>query len=160
MNKQIENNLVWRSGVVLNFYKNQALVRADAEDRIISIKVSGDTLGRRHILTTIRNEFEQIHQSIAGLEITEIIPIPNHPNAKPLDYQYLLQLERDGYHEIPVKDGNKIIKVDVRKILNGIETVDQRNAGINIVGNITDSVIVVGDENLINWEKQSKRIIK
>ncbi len=45
------------------------------------------------------------------------VPIPEAPSAEPLDYDYLLQLERDGFDELPVKDGNRLVKVNVRKLL-------------------------------------------
>lgn len=81
------------------------------------------------------------------------MPIPDAPNAEPLDYDYLLQLERDGELEIlPVKDGNRLVKVNVRKLLSGVvsETERRQSAGnvtqIYIGGNVSGNVIA-GDEN-------------
>jgi len=81
------------------------------------------------------------------------VPIPDAPNAEPLDYDYLLQLERDGELEIlPVKDGNRLVKVNVRKLLSGVvsETERRQSAGnvtqIYIGGNVSGNVIA-GDEN-------------
>jgi internalin A len=88
---------VWRSGVVLKSGGNTALVKADTEDRKIYIWVSGDENTRRDFLSAIRMEFSAIHKTIAKIEATEKVPLPNYPNADPVDYDFLLQLERERY---------------------------------------------------------------
>jgi len=71
-----------------------------------------------------------------------------------LEYDYLLQLERDGFEEHPVKDGNRLVKINVRKLLSGIESETKRkeNPGsvtnIYVGGNVGGN-IVVGDENIV-----------
>ena len=72
-----------------------------------------------------------------------------------MDYDYLLQLEREGIDELPVKDGNRLVKVDVRKLLSGIESETQRKettsnvTNIYVAGDVKESNIVVGNENTI-----------
>jgi hypothetical protein len=82
------------------------------------------------------------------------VPIPDAPNADPLDYDYLLQLERDGELEIlSVKDGNRLVKVNVRKLLSGVvsETERKQSAGnminIYIGGDVKGGTIIAGYEN-------------
>ena len=122
MNQHIENNVAWRTGVVLKIGDNQAIVMADIEDKKISIYIDGLEHTRRDALSAIRYQLDEIHVSIKGLNPQKRIPIPEAPNAEPLDYDYLLQLERDGFDQLPVKDGNRLVKVDVRKLLSGIES--------------------------------------
>ncbi len=111
---------VWRSGVVLKSGGNTALVKADTEDRRIYILVCGDVNTRRDFLSAIRVEFEAIHKTIAKIEAIEKVPLPNYPNAAPVDYAFLLQLEHDGRESFPVSIAGKIVDINVRELLNGI----------------------------------------
>ena len=154
MNQKIENHLVWRTGVVLKIGENTALVKADIEDRKITIAIDGLEHTRRDALSAIRYQLDEIHGSIKGLDTQKRVPIPEAPNAEPLDYDYLLQLERDGELEIlPVKDGTRLVKVNVRKLLSGVvsKTERRQSAGntttIYIGGDVKGGTIIAGDEN-------------
>ena len=134
--------------------KNTALVKADIEDRKITIAIDGVEHTRRDALSAIRYQLDEIHGSIKGLDAQKRVPIPEAPNAEPLDYDYLLQLERDGEPEIlPVKDGTRLVKVNVRKLLSGVvsETERRQSAGnttnIYIGGDVKGGTIIAGDEN-------------
>lgn len=66
----------------------------------------------------------------------------------------MLQLERDGELEIlPVKDGTRLVKVNVRKLLSGVvsETERKQSAGnttnIYIGGDVKGGNIIAGNEN-------------
>lgn len=162
MNKYIENNIAWRTGVKLKLGNNSALVKADIEDKKISIYVDGVEHTRRDALSAIRYQLDEIHDTIKGLNPQKRVPIPEAPNAEPLEYDYLLQLERDGYEEFPVKDGNRLVKIDVRKLLSGIESEAKRkeNAGniTNIyVGGDVSGNFIVGDENQANTSTNQKQ---
>ncbi len=153
MNQKIDDGLVWRTGVVLKIGENTALVKADIEDRKITIAIDGVEHTRRDTLSAIRYQLDEIHGSIKGLGAQKRVPIPEAPDAEPLDYDYLLQLERDGELEIlPVKDGARLVKVNVRKLLSGVvsETERRRSAGntTNIyVGGDVSGNIIAGNEN-------------
>lgn len=62
-------------------------------------------------------------------------------------------LERDGQEEYLVRDGKRLVKVNVREVLSGIESELQRKESANrvtniyISGDVTDSNILAGDEN-------------
>jgi internalin A len=162
MNRHIQADLVWRSGVVLKIGENLALVKADAEDKTISIAIDGLEHTRRDALSAIRYQLDEIHASIKGLNPQKRVPIPNAPNAEPLDYDYLLQLERDNELKVlPVKDGSRLVKVNIRQLLSGIENEVQRKENtVNVINNIINpgvyvggdvgGNVVVGDENDIN----------
>jgi hypothetical protein len=97
---------------------------------------------------------DKIHGSIKGLDAQKRVPIFDALSAEPLDYDYLLQLERDGELEIlPVKDGSRLVKVNVRKLLSGVvsETERRQSVGnitnIYIGGDVKGGTIIVGDEN-------------
>jgi internalin A len=154
MNKYIANNIAWRTGVVLRIGNNRAIVKADIEDKKISIYMDGVEHTRRDALSAIRYQLDEIHDTIKGLNPQKRVPIPEAPNAEPLEYDYLLQLERDGFEEHPVKDGNRLVKINVRKLLSGIESETKRKENLGNVTNIyvggsVGGNIVVGDENTI-----------
>jgi len=151
MNQKIENHFVWRTGVVLKIGENRALVKADIEDRKITIAIDGVEHTRRDALSAIRYQLDEIHGSIKGLDAQKRVLIPNALNAEPLEYEYLLMLEREGDETCCVKDGNRLVTVNVRQILSGIETEIARKESasrvINIYSDVKDSNILTGDDN-------------
>ncbi|MGA7194181.1 MAG: COR domain-containing protein [Anaerolineales bacterium] len=159
LNQHIENNVAWRTGVVLKIGDNQAIVMADIEDKKISIYIDGLEHTRRDALSAIRYQLDEIHNSIKGLNPQKRVPIPEAPIAEPLDYDYLLQLEREGIDELPVKDGNRLVKVNVRKLLSGIESEIKRKetasniTNVYVAGDVKGSNIVIGNENNITITK-------
>ena len=147
---------IWRSGVVLMKNGNIALVKADTEDRIIYIRVTGDRNTRRDFLSMIRGELETIHKTIAKIEVAEKVPIPNNPNAEPVDYKLLLQLEQKGIATHHVKAGNKLVETNVRALLNGIEPEKvraEKGSALYIGGDVRDSTITLGDDIKITLNK-------
>ena len=143
MNQKIDDGLVWRTGVVLKIGENTALVKADIEDRKITIAIDGLEHTRRDALSAIRYQLDEIHGSIKGLNPQKRVPIPNAPNAEPLEYDYLLMLEREGQETHLVKDGDRLVKVNVREIFSGIESESQRK---ETGGNVTN-IYIGGDVN-------------
>ncbi|PKN92938.1 MAG: GTP-binding protein [Chloroflexi bacterium HGW-Chloroflexi-6] len=155
INSHIEGNQVWRSGVVLKIGEpisgrvNHAMLRADLEDKKISINIGGPEHTRRDTLAIIRHQLDEIHASIKGLNPKRKIPVPGQPGIEPLDYEYLLELERDDIPICHAFNGQRNIKIDVKQLLNGIESEDvRRMTYINISGSISGSV-VVGDDNTV-----------
>lgn len=153
MNQKIENHFVWRTGGVLKIGENKALVKADMEDRKITIAIDGLEHTRRDALSAIRYQLDEIHSSIKGLDAQKRVPISEAPEAEPLDYDYLLQLEQDGFEEHPVKNGNRLVKVNVKKLLSGVVSETERKQGAgnvtiyNIGGDVRGGTITMGNEN-------------
>lgn len=142
---------VWRSGVVLKYEGNTALVKADYEDRTIYIWVSGNEDTRRDLLVMIRGEFEAIHKTIAKIEVTEKIPVPNAPEAAPLDLTFLQKLASEGRPSLPVQVGSRIIDLIVKEVLNQVEKEDksfQPNMVIQVQGNVYGAI---GNSNKVNF---------
>jgi internalin A len=160
------HEIVWRLGVVLKYSGNTALVKADIEDRKVYIWVSGDEYSRRDFLAKIRGEFDAIHKTIVKIEAREMVPVPGHPEAEPVDYDLLLQMEHENVEVYPVRAGRKMILVNVRELLSGVARESDRQRGgsvINIhvsgdlvsekterniqVGNISDATgIAIGED--------------
>jgi internalin A len=135
MNQKIDDGLVWRTGVVLKIGNNTALVKADIEDRKIIIAIDGLEHTRRDALSAIRTHLDDIHNSIKGLNPEKFVPVPGADKAKPLPYSYLLMLEAKGIEILPVQDGDRLVEVNIRQVLSGVESEAQRKANINNVTN-------------------------
>jgi internalin A len=111
--------LCWRTGVILQFEGCRALVKADRQDKRITITIDGKLEERRRLLGIIRSDFEHIHHSFA-FEPEEKVPIPGHPKIS-VSYQDLLVLERDEVEQLPFVINGQIQKFSVKNLLNGVD---------------------------------------
>ena len=110
---------------MLTFDNNRAVVKADIQDRKVSISVIGDRAGRRRLLAVIRSDFAHIHHSIARLRVEEKVPVPGHPGAV-VEYETLRVLEAEGETEWKLVTGGKLFKLNVPELLSGVEEVPLR----------------------------------
>jgi len=112
----------WRTGVILGFEGNTALVKADLQDRRVFISIGGPTAeGRRRMLAMIREDFDAIHRDIQHLKPSEMVPLPNHP-AVPVPYHALeVFAEKDPDAMWRQVIGNDIVEVPVRDLLSGVD---------------------------------------
>lgn len=72
MNRYIENNIVWRNGVVLNNENARAEIVEDRLERKLSIKIQGAK--SKEFLYLIKENIAPIHDSFPNLEYKEMIP--------------------------------------------------------------------------------------
>ncbi len=148
--------MVWRTGVLLKIGDNTALVKADIEDRKITIAIDGLEHTRHDTLSAIRYQLDEIHVSIKGLNPEKYVPVPGAVHAKPLKYEYLLKLERAGQDVLLVEDGNELKEVKISQVLNGVESEYQRKqletnvTNIYVGGNVEGSSIISGNNNMVN----------
>jgi internalin A len=110
----------WRTGVILKFETNKALVKADVQDKKVTISVSGLPAGRRRLLAIIRSDFERIHRDIRNLQPQGMVPLPDFPETL-IPYQELLVMEESKIKLLPKVVGNRIIQVDINTLLNGVD---------------------------------------
>jgi small GTP-binding protein len=129
LHKLIHEQTYWRNGVVVSMDESKALVKADPEDKRIFIWVTDisetrNTLMRRSLLSIIRAQFREIHESLAKLQVAEVIPLPEHPN-QTITYRELRILEQNHIdrHFYPQIE----TFIDVQQLLNGIESPQERN---------------------------------
>jgi len=123
MEANIQDRTYWRSGVLLAQGKNQAIVRADTEARVIQIAVRGLPNARREFMAVIRHQIETINQSIAKLEAKCMVPIPGQPGIL-VNYQHLLELEARNILKMLPEGGNE--EINVKAVLNGYESEQER----------------------------------
>jgi internalin A len=115
----------WRTGVVLAWEGNRAVVKADLQDRTVSIAVLGAGTGRRRLLSVIRSDLDVIHRFITKLEATEEVPVPGQPGLA-IGYQELRALEEAGEKELTRFHKGKLVKVQIADLLNGVEDASTR----------------------------------
>lgn len=110
----------WRTGVVLERANCRALVRGDVQGRTVTIRVAGAGQGRRELLGIIREHFERIHRSFEKLPVTELVPIPKHPDVL-VPYSDLLHYEAAGDDEYKVVINRQPVKFSVTQLLDGVD---------------------------------------
>lgn len=111
----------WRTGVVLQFEGNCALIRGDLLDNRVRIFVTGsDGAGRRRLLAVIRSHFEEIHRSYSFDEPSAMVPVPDCPGLV-IEYAKLLAFEKEGIFYFKEYFASSVVVLDVRNLLNGID---------------------------------------
>jgi internalin A len=110
----------WRTGVILTFEGNRALVKADVQDKKVFINVSGTAAGRRRLLAIIRSEFERIHRDIRNLQPQEMVPVPGHPESV-VAYKELVVREQQGEARFTKVIGDDVISLSVKELLDGVD---------------------------------------
>jgi len=180
--EHIDQDRVWRWGVILAWQGNRALVRASVADRRVEIRVTGLEHTRREMLAMIRAHFEVIHRTFTegraqgALEIREFICPLQYPGLR-LDYRDLLTYEKDGVEKIPKPWQGRTLYLEVSALLNGFTTPEARreerrrlfpeeermakeihyheHRHLEVTGDVRGSVINVGDENVVTQTIQS-----
>ncbi len=111
----------WRTGVILNFEGNTALVKADLQERRVFISIDGPVDTRRRMLAVIREDFEAIHSDIQRLNPAEMVPLPNHPQVV-VPYRDLEVLEsNDADAKWQQVIDRNVVVLPVRDLLNGVD---------------------------------------
>lgn len=109
----------WRTGVILAFEGNRALVKADVQDKRVFIAVSGPAAGRRRLLAVIRSDFERIHADIR-FKPEMLVPLQENPNLS-LRYTKLLALEAKDIQKFHEEFDGNVVELDVQELLNGVD---------------------------------------
>lgn len=94
----------------------------------------------------IRGEFDAIHKTIAKIEATEKVPLPDAPEAAPVDLEFLQRMASEGRESLPVQAGNQIIDLIIKEVLSRIES-ESKRVEVHIHGDVRDSNLLVGDKN-------------
>jgi internalin A len=122
MHTRIDEHFVWLHGAILKYKENKALVKADPQEKTITISIRGNKFTSRDFLAMIRDKFDAIHDDFS-MKIEERVPIPEHHGFYE-DYQHLLDLEAMRRDEVVPRGLKQIF--DVKKLLNNIESENQR----------------------------------
>lgn len=95
MNRDIKNDLQWRTGVVLENkdFSSCAVIKSDNEARRIYINVDGGQ--KRDYFSSILFNLREINNSFEKLKAVEKIPLPDEPEIA-VRYDHLVTLEEMG----------------------------------------------------------------
>lgn len=123
MHKDINDELRWRTGVVLHNkkYRATAVVTVDHEDKKISVFVKGEQ--KRDYFSVIRHTIQEINDSFEKLSVIELVPLPDNPEIT-IEYEELIGLERMGTEKLNVGKLGK--QYSVAQLLDGIERPQER----------------------------------
>ena len=110
----------WKTGVILQFEDNQALVKADIQEQKVLIAVNGPVAGRRRLLAVVRSDLERIHADVKKLDAHAVVPLPDDPRVV-IPYDELVTLERDGISKLPRVLRGRTVHVNVSELLNGVD---------------------------------------
>ncbi|MGI4862628.1 MAG: COR domain-containing protein [Janthinobacterium lividum] len=132
----IEASIYWKNGVIVRVGENRCLIKADREEKIIYISISGPNNSRRDALSKIRFQFDLIHLSVNSASPIELIPVPGSKR-ETVKYKHILQIEKLNQTHYISEEGRKILISD---LLAGINTVDDRKKMFseNLSQNITN----------------------
>ena len=126
----------WRHGVELRQGKAKALVRADVQEKRVTIAVRGPGRQPRDLLAVIRQQFEEIHTGIKGLFALEKVPVPGYPEVKLLDYRSLLVREAREKTTVEFETATESIELPLGKLLDNFEELASRRARATNIINI------------------------
>jgi len=126
-----QNQPRWRSGVILGFEGNRALVTADHQEHRVRISIAGDFPDRRRrFLAVVRSHFETIHASFAFTP-GEFVPLPDHPDVL-VPYKDLLAFESASRKSYELAVNGKVISVDVQAALDGVDIIRERKETVAV----------------------------
>lgn len=109
----------WRSGALLRWEQNTALVQADSANRVVRIFVTGPVGSRRRLLAVIRSDFEHIHSSYR-FKVNAFVPSVDVPGLA-VEYDKLLAAEKVGISSFPEYNNGTFLNVDVQAFLTGVD---------------------------------------
>lgn len=116
----------WRTGVVLQFEENRALVKADVQDKKVFINVAGNPSSRRRLLAVIRSDFTRIHSEIRNLRPLSLVPLPEYVDVA-VPYEELCVMEQHGKTTLSKVIAGDIVEFDVRELLDGVDLEHSRS---------------------------------
>ncbi len=124
--KKSEGKPRWRSGVILEQDKCEALIVADYDNNTMNIWVRGAYRdARRGLLTIIRDKFAEIHGRFEELNPQERVGVPLDPTVF-VDYRDMILDERNGDKSVRVTIAGERVPVMIDAILTGVESSEER----------------------------------
>ncbi|MFE4076980.1 COR domain-containing protein [Peribacillus sp. YIM B13477] len=134
----------WKKGAFLKYKDAVARVRLleSLTNKRIEISVTGNSLrNKQELLKQIRLYFDQIHESMKKLKVTEFIKCNCSSECMQLhDYNLLLRYEQNSRKHIVCNTSLK--DVDVSSLLDGIASIEQRTKKVDEFMDYPHSVIV------------------
>ena len=135
--RMIDDNLMWRTGCVLQYDDCKAFITSDYNHRI-SITVIGEHKKKREFMAVIRYTIDTINQRLSN-KPKMLIPLPERKDEY-ADYEELIEDEKDGEEYYIVRNPKEKIKIS--KLLDGILSISE----VKKISEKLDKVLEKGDE--------------
>jgi internalin A len=111
----------WRTGVIISFEGNTALVKADPAEKTVQVLINGPATGRPRMLAVIRQDFDTIHRDIPHLTPEELVAFPDHPQVT-VPFAELEVLYNASPTMLVVRVANgQVIQHTAASLLEGVE---------------------------------------
>lgn len=121
----------WRHGCILEFpTEARARIIGDTEKKQVTISVTGNPLAprdavdlaARDALDAVRSIFDDMHATVQGLAVEELIPVRGRPDVPPISYRLLRALELKGLPKTfhLGSTPTDVIEIDVSNALNAV----------------------------------------
>ena len=146
------NNDYWRNGIVISHESNEALIRADHFNKVISIQVGGDG-NKRETLGLIRTYLEVIHNGFDSRDINvvgSVIVSEDGLEAK-IPLEHLITMEKDGIEKQYFPELRKYLSV--KDILEGVRT--QKEIDSIYLNQLKDKIARGNVEHVISELRQN-----
>ncbi len=127
IHRHIRETDFWLNGVVIQYDNCEALIRADFEEKIITVEVGGSG-NKRMLLSIVREKFEDVHSNFKDISIKQEIPIDSE-NKVLVSYDDLVLYEIANEEFIFIPQLKTRFKV--KNLLDGIEDEETRKEKIN-----------------------------
>jgi alpha-D-glucose phosphate-specific phosphoglucomutase len=115
----------WRSGVMLAMEEAEALVKADLQERHVTIWVRGEAQCRQRLMAVIRQDFEQIQSDFKNLGVEEFVQPPDS-RVPWVEYRRMVALEQNGERVSKERVNEAIVELSVEATLDGLESKRER----------------------------------
>ncbi|MCP4148337.1 MAG: hypothetical protein GY757_11355, partial [bacterium] len=162
-NKEIKNNLRWRTGVVLENrdFKSTAVGKVDERDKKILIDVSG--VMKRDWFAVLRHTFKEINNSFEKLAVQEMVPLPEKgPDNEIIGvpYKELTGFEQMGRDEFVSGKLKKIFSI--KQLLNGIVSeIERKEEYMKVSKRDGGDTFVKIEQNMLSVQKQeNNQVVK
>ncbi|MBT2788066.1 MULTISPECIES: COR domain-containing protein [unclassified Halomonas] len=122
LHRLIHNSSYWKNGVLISKEDTYALIESDRFGRNISVTLEGSS--KAELLTIIRNEIDQIHQSLNHPKVTERIPcvcVECIDSSAPYHFDMSILKRARSKRKKTIECRKSFESVDIRSILGGID---------------------------------------
>jgi internalin A len=113
----------WRTGVILSFEGNRALVKGDPQTNAIRVLIDGPVKGRQKMLAVIRQDFDAIHRDLEKLKPRELVSFPKRPEVMVPYVELTSVLEQLGPQAVVTRstEDGTLLSSSVKDLLDGVD---------------------------------------
>ena len=113
----------WRTGVILSFEGNRALVKGDPQTNTIRVLIDGPVEGRQKMLAVIRQDFDAIHRDLEKLKPKELVSFPKCSDVTVPYVELTSLLEMRGSNALVTRstEDGELLSYSVKELLDGVD---------------------------------------